>query len=205
MKKAFTLIELLISISIILLMAVVAIPAFDSYSNRLDTAAKAEEIKYIIEKAYSITASPENNLDGSMIGLRQSEDNVALFEGLYASECYHNINGANCRGWIADDLDNIFSHTESVLYNGYTLSSLTFLQDGSRTASNTMQIKFINEPSGDGVYICPLRPGFPESDPEYNCDKNFVRSELILTKDGGSNKYKITIYRHPFRVEVQKN
>lgn len=201
MKNAFTLIELLISISIILLMAVVAIPAFDSYSDRSDTAAKAEEIKYIIEKAYSATVSPENNLDGSMIGLRYPEsDQISLFKGLYAPDCYGDINGANCRGWNATNPSNIFTHSESVIYAGYSINNSLYTNSpGSGFPFSDMQIKLINDPNGDGVYFCPFE------DDSYNCDRNYTRSELILTKNGGSDSYKITIFRYPFRVEVEKD
>jgi hypothetical protein len=133
-----------------------------------------------------------------MIGLRDPEsENVALFEGLDSAECYQNINAPRCRGWGGT---NPFSHLESVVIKGYGVTSSAYLQDGTPTSSNHMQIKFINESNITGAYFCPRGVGGG-----YLCDKNYVRSELILTKVGGSNTYKITIHRHPFRVEVQKN
>jgi len=62
MKKtkfaAFTLIELLITVAIILLMAVLSVPAFNQYAANNEVSSKAEEIKSLLEKAFSSGMTP---------------------------------------------------------------------------------------------------------------------------------------------------
>ena len=57
-KKAFTLIELMITIAIIAIMAILAVPAFNQYAANNEIASKAEEIQSIIQRTYSQGMSP---------------------------------------------------------------------------------------------------------------------------------------------------
>lgn len=59
MKKAFTLIEIVIVIAIVALMAVAAIPSFNNFGARQELNNKADEIRMIFEKAYARSVSPE--------------------------------------------------------------------------------------------------------------------------------------------------
>lgn len=72
MKKAFTLIELLIVVVIIVLFAVVSIPFFDRYGSRAELDAKAEEVRMTIEKAHTFSQSPEQGRNGAVVSFESS-------------------------------------------------------------------------------------------------------------------------------------
>lgn len=58
-KKGFTLIELIIVIAIILLMAVVSIPAYQNYGAKSELSLKADEIKALIDRAEAYSRNPQ--------------------------------------------------------------------------------------------------------------------------------------------------
>ena len=57
-RSAFTLIELLIVIAIILMTIVFGVPAFNKYGNRAEVISTAEQIQATIEKAYANSNTP---------------------------------------------------------------------------------------------------------------------------------------------------
>lgn len=68
-KKAFTLIELLIVIAIMVLMVAFAVPQFQKYGKRSALSSKAEEFKLLIENAYQYSKNPELGYKGMVITL----------------------------------------------------------------------------------------------------------------------------------------
>lgn len=66
-RRAFTLIELLIVISIIFLMAVVAIPAYQNYGARSEVSLKADEIKALIDRAKAYSENPSQGKDCAQV------------------------------------------------------------------------------------------------------------------------------------------
>jgi prepilin-type N-terminal cleavage/methylation domain-containing protein len=60
MKKGYTLMELLVVISIIAFMAVVSVPAFAQYGRSSDFKQKSDEVKMLMERTYLLSRSPEN-------------------------------------------------------------------------------------------------------------------------------------------------
>ena len=65
MSKAFSIIELIIVISIIVLLSVMAVPAFTVFGARADLDSKAEEIKIAVEKAAMAAKNPEQGKTGA--------------------------------------------------------------------------------------------------------------------------------------------
>ncbi len=59
--RAFTLIELLIVIAIIMFMAATAIPLYQNYGANNEVALKADEVKAMIDRAYAYSESPAQN------------------------------------------------------------------------------------------------------------------------------------------------
>ena len=59
-RRAYTLIELLIVIAIIGLMAVLAVPAFASYTRKVAVAQKADDVVALMKRAYTLSKNPDN-------------------------------------------------------------------------------------------------------------------------------------------------
>jgi len=77
-RSAFTLIELLVVIAIVLVLLVVAIPAFNNYGAKTELLSKADEMRSMIEKAYSYSISPPPGCNGAMIQI-QTNTSPATF------------------------------------------------------------------------------------------------------------------------------
>ena len=60
MKKGYTLMELLVVISIIAFMAIVSVPAFAQYGRSSDFKQKSDEVKMLMQRTYLLSRSPEN-------------------------------------------------------------------------------------------------------------------------------------------------
>ena len=68
-SSGFTLIELIIVISIILLMAVVSIPAYQNYGAKSELSLKADEIKSLIDRAEAYSRNPQQGKDCAQVNL----------------------------------------------------------------------------------------------------------------------------------------
>lgn len=174
MKKSFTLIELLISISIILLMAVVAIPYFNTYSAKTDLNAKAEEIKYFLETAYAEAVSPTDLNNGVSVNIWS--DDVRKNLVVYDSDCYKNINSCT----------NTEVTEEVISLSGYGRNDLKV--DG--VSSNVVGINFLSPASDKNTYFCST-----------NWSNTASEITFELSKTGLAKTYNFVIHRQPFRVE----
>lgn len=66
MKKAFTLIELLIVIGIIVVLTAIAVPRFDNFGSKAEVADKADEIKSLIEKGITSSIGSQITVEGEV-------------------------------------------------------------------------------------------------------------------------------------------
>lgn len=191
MRKAFTLIELIIVIAIITLMAVLAVPAFDNYGARNDLDMKAEEIKLYIETAYKQAQSPIKDTNGTAIIITQSSppsiDVVsAKFSGS-AVPCnyYFDDLRKNCTVANIIPMNNLF-------FDGsYSMNNLN--TDGAGFSPDGM---LFLSPSGDkNIYFYSSLLG---SNSATSLSFDIVYSRIST----GDNTRTITINRYPFSVSV---
>ncbi|MFA7244433.1 MAG: prepilin-type N-terminal cleavage/methylation domain-containing protein [Patescibacteria group bacterium] len=77
-KRAFTLIEILIVIAIILLMAAAAIPAYQNFGARQEVVLKADEVKALLDRAYAYSQNPQQNQNCARIIFTQNPDGTSM-------------------------------------------------------------------------------------------------------------------------------
>lgn len=77
-NRGFTLIELVVTVTIILVMTLLAIPAFNTYSANSEISAKAEEIQALLEKAYALSQSPPSGKSIIYFNIFGSQKKVVL-------------------------------------------------------------------------------------------------------------------------------
>lgn len=119
-SKAFTLIELLIVIAIILLMATAAIPAYQNYGAKQEVTMKAEEIKALIDRAEAYSKNPAQNNNCAMVNL--AADPITIqFGNFDATACSASSSSSqfstkdmvDTRGFTitrTDDINNLFAY-----------------------------------------------------------------------------------------------
>ncbi|MCL5410330.1 MAG: prepilin-type N-terminal cleavage/methylation domain-containing protein [Patescibacteria group bacterium] len=78
-KKAFTLIELMITMTIIAMMLVVAVPGFEKYGKKSSLKLKAAEIGALINQASTMAKNPEQNISRYLIKVDSSAKTVGLY------------------------------------------------------------------------------------------------------------------------------
>ena len=174
-------------------MAVIAVPAFNNYSVRADTQAKAEEIKYLIEKAYISAQNPVNGNSGSMIGARTALYNpTTLFTGKFNAICATNINSSVCR-----DFPN---PTQESVLDGTYIKTITYVDPDVTDPVPVSQIvlKFRTPANSEDVYICP------EAIVDYDCDIKYPSMTLSVKDKKALTEYQVIVHRYPFNVEVVK-
>lgn len=62
MKRGFTLVELLVVLSVFAMMSAIGIPAFQRYGSNIALAQKAEEIKELIKQTYILSQNPNQEI-----------------------------------------------------------------------------------------------------------------------------------------------
>jgi len=189
MRNAFTLIELLITVSLILLMSVISVPIFNKYAAKNDLKVKAEEIKYFIEDSYASAYSPDIENNGSVVQISTTE--IKKMPHLFNSNCYKNIN--NCSKIVFDEYK-----TNNVTLQSY---SITGLRLGNTNASFA-QILILSPAQKEHIHFCGLNSS---GSGEYDCgsNNNVITFDLIKQGISGLDAITITIYQDPFRVETK--
>ena len=83
MKKAFTLIELLITLAIITMVTVLGVPAFAKYGERSRFDQKISEIKFAMDEVHLKMLNPENGVSTYGLKISDSGDGLSLTRGGY--------------------------------------------------------------------------------------------------------------------------
>lgn len=182
MKRSFTIIELLITISIIVLMAVVAVPYFNTYSAKTELNAKAEEIKYFIETAYAEAQSPQRGSNGVVLDINlNSTDNITKTNIKFSDICYTSLIDSGC--------SEIEVAKNSIMSDGYSISGLTV---SALTSSAKIKILTSNSNS-QNIFFCDVSDCHP------------INNKItfgINKETGGIDPKEVTINREPFSVEI---
>ena len=71
-KKAFTLIELMITMTIVAMMLVVAVPGFEKYGKKSEFKSRVAEVKALIDQAGVSAKNPEQNVERYVIRVDSS-------------------------------------------------------------------------------------------------------------------------------------
>lgn len=77
-QKGFTLIELLITVAIVLIMAVVAVPAFNRYQSKAEFDNKVDETKALINEAHVLAQNPEQGINRYIIYADEINKRIVL-------------------------------------------------------------------------------------------------------------------------------
>lgn len=184
-KCAFTLIELLVTIAIIILLAVLAIPAFNQYAANSEVSSKAEEIKALLERAYSSGMSPPQGANTVHVWINSDGANgkIVITKADNSSE------------WIPGTSPNDNPTSTDFSSENVTLPDYMFLKDS---------VNGVTLPPGQSAVYCEIR-----SPDKFICNNtvtpNLGLGILTLSSDKAPDKqYKIEIKRSPFRVQVTK-
>jgi len=191
MRNAFTLIELLITVSLILLMSVISVPIFNKYAAKNDLKVKAEEIKYFIEDSYASAYSPDIENNGSVVQISTTE--IKKMPHSFESSCYKNINKNKC-----NSITFINNLTNNVTLDNYTFDDLKI----SGIGSSNVQILILSPAQKENIHFCGLSAA---GGSQYQCKPSNTNISFELAKRGtsGLTPIKITIYQDPFRVETK--
>lgn len=209
MKTAYTLIELLIVISLIALMAVTAIPAFSDYGKKVELDNKAEEIKYLIEKAYADAVSPAIGTNGSLVELSAGPSSeIRVKKGLFSDECRKNINDNNCAFTSIVGNEDIIEIGRNDSLQSVAIRSISIIKDGNIASISPVSISFVSPISSDSVYACDSSV---KNNKIYNynglqgmnCNNNKDQITIMLGSEVGVRG--ITINRNPFSVKITKS
>ena len=182
-KKAFTLIELLVTVAIIILMAVLSVPAFNQYAANSEVSSKAEEIKALLERSYSSGMSPPQGANTVHLWINSEGANGKIVI----------TKADNSMEWVAgqpiNDTGSAFP-SENV-----TLPDYMFLEDS---------VNGVTLPPGQSAVYCEIR-----SPDKFICNNtvtpNLGLGILTLSSDKSSITYDIKVLKNPFRVQLKKN
>lgn len=156
-KKAFTLIELLVTIAIILLMAVLSVPAFNQYAANNEVSAKAEEIQAILQKAYALSQSPPAGASSIYFYISDNSTKISIH--------------------TKDAPDDIVSEVDSVTIP----SSYMSFSDTQYALGDTIKCEFKSPGISDCKNINTNPPTALESmTRELASDKTSVRYQIIM-------------------------
>ena len=177
-NKAFTLIELLITVSIILLLAVLSIPAFNQFAANNELATKAEEIQSLIEKTYYSGMSPPPGANCAHLWINNPESNGQKSIISKAD---------NAIEWVPSSTPNDNPTDMDFALEKTILPTYIHLQDGD----NRIDLTYC-EARSPSEFTC------------LNTVKETPWTNLTLSSDKTSTTYKIEILDSPFRVSVTK-
>jgi len=180
MKKAFTLIELLIVIAIIGIMAVLAMPLFDKFSAQAELNDKSEEMKLIIEQAYLQTISPVQGDNAARIILSSGVSGPVMV--LERGSCNRSATSV-CVNFIQNSSENIPFNTTAK--HNFSFVNLT----NSPTAIN-----FFTPLGSQDIYF---------DDGSGNLITAANRIIITLRRENTQTDKKIIVNRYPFYVTVQ--
>lgn len=176
-SKAFTLIEILVVIAIILLTIAFGVPAFNKYGNNAEVSSTAEQIQATIEKAYSNSNTPPQG--ANEIHLWFMKDG-ALGQVVFA-RAYYQPRSEVALAQTDDPSNSSAFSAEIVTIPDYMLLTI------SNSGPDKIYCRFLVA----GEQVC----------------KNTVRGndmgspfELILSSDKTDLEYRIIISENPFRV-----
>lgn len=172
-RMAFTLIELLIVVAIILLMAAAAIPAYQSYGAKSELSLKADEIKALIDRAEAYSQNPAQGQNCAQVFL-VAPDNIKIQFGSFTAS----NPGAN--GCTIDSTQSVISSKDmidiSTSYMNYSLEHQT----------NNIIYSF-----------------YPGTIKFYASDTVFPTNKIYLRSDKTDPKYAvITINTNPYSTKV---
>jgi prepilin-type N-terminal cleavage/methylation domain-containing protein len=181
--KAFTLIELLIVIALILMTVVFGVPAFNKYGNNAEVSSTAEQIQATIEKAYSSsTTPPKGATEIHLWFMKDGTSGQVVFVRPYYKV---KVAPGDASLQIADEPENSNPSfaAEIVTIPGYMHLSVS---DGS---SDEVFCNFIV--AGDQTCM--------NTTENIGLGNSF---DLILSSEKTDLQYRITISKNPFRVRL---
>lgn len=196
-NKAFTLIEIVIVISIIIIMAVLAVPAFDRYGARNELDGKAEEIKTFIETAYKQAQSPQKGVNGSSIMIKPLEiyEKVALYSGGRTCDYDGSYPGDPnaCAGTAGSgSITSVYMGDGTALFS---IGDITRVGTAS-IGGDKQSILFLSPVEEDNIYIMDN-----SSSPSIG-SKDFKSISFVLSYSKTAETRNITINRYPFSVFI---
>lgn len=192
-KKGLSLIELIIVIAIILIMTVLAVPAFDKYGNKVALEGKAEEIKAAIEKAYQEAKTPAYGKNGSRVILNTSLNTINTSTADYPDgPC------AKLEGKISDCLPSNANTTASVSIpdSDFEIRNMAINSLGGSYSTNNLTIHFDTPAEEKDVIVY-----YTDGNSEVNFESVFFE---LHSKKSDAYYYTITIKKYPFSVEIKR-
>lgn len=114
-KKAFTLIELLIVIAIILVMAVTAIPLYQNYGANQSVVLKAEEIQAMLDRAYAYSQNPAQGKNCAHVF--KNENIIKIQFGSIDQNKFSDTDGCV----VANEEDQIVSSKDEIQTDGFNV------------------------------------------------------------------------------------
>lgn len=183
---AFTLIELLIVIAIILMTIFFGVPAFNKYGNNSEVSSTAEQIQATIEKAYSSSTTPPKGANEIHLWFTRDENSKQQV----LVRPYYQIKVAP--GSVT--LQQTDGPTNSSPFNSEIVSIPDY-----------MTLSYATEGNGDQIYCNFVVAGDVNcynqnsTTPTTPLDKSF---DMILSSTKTDLKYRITISKDPFKVKL---
>lgn len=182
MKKAFTLIELVIVIAIIGIMAVLAMPLFDKFSAQAELNDKSEEMKLIIEQAYLQTISPVQGDNAARIVLSSGVSGPVMV--LERGSCVRSADS------VCTDSDFIQNSSENIPFNTTAKHNFSFVN----LTNSPTAINFFTPLSSKDIY-------FDDGSGHLITGANKIT--ITLRRVNTQKDKKIIVNRYPFYVTVQ--
>lgn len=172
-RKGFTLIELIIVISIIILMAAAAVPAYQNYGAKSELSLKADEIKALIDRGYAYSNNPSQGKDCAQVAF--TFDRVSIQFGKYVKT----NSGSGCT--IDSSLQNTtFSSKDNVDIPKY----MTISSNGSGS-------------SGSVNFVYSYYPG------KFNIDGGASSASILLESTKTARSANILLNTAPYKSTIE--
>lgn len=132
MKKGFTLVELLLSISVIVALLAISVPVFWGLNSRADIDASKETVEIILRKAQAQARNQKNNTEWGVY-IDSANSNIILFAGTtYAG-----------RAVSFTSLDETFTIPTDVVINSDSPQEIVFNQLTGDLEGSTQTVNFV--------------------------------------------------------------